>query len=108
MTTRLTFPSLTLKSGGERRAPVGWIILIQNVKANRVRVSCKRTMEKLKRCTKCFGRGFHLKIGGYTVADRVTCNKCGGSGQIKEDPNEPKKKYAYKYRYRGKNGVSIA
>lgn len=64
-------------------------------------------MEKLKRCTKCFGRGFHLKIGGYTVADRIACVKCGGSGQIKDDPKEPKKKYSYRYRYRGKNGEAL-
>jgi DnaJ-class molecular chaperone len=65
-------------------------------------------MEKLKRCTKCFGRGFHLKIGGYTVADRIACAKCGGCGQIKDDSTEPKKKYSYRYKYRGKNAVALA
>lgn len=67
-----------------------------------------RTMEKLKRCTKCFGRGFHLKIGGYTVADRIACAKCGGCGQIKDESTEPKKKYSYRYKYRGKNAVALA
>jgi len=60
-------------------------------------------MNKLKRCTKCFGRGFYLKIGGYTTADRVTCTTCGGCGKIEDKPKEPKKKYVYRYRYRGKN-----
>lgn len=65
-------------------------------------------MEKLKRCTRCFGRGFYLKVGGYTTADRTTCVKCGGCGQIREDHKEPKKKYTYNYKYRGKNAGAIA
>lgn len=49
-----------------------------------------------------------MKIGGYTVADRITCAKCGGCGQIKDDSTEPKKKYSYRYKYRGKNAVALA
>jgi DnaJ-class molecular chaperone len=64
-------------------------------------------MQKLKRCTKCFGRGFYLKIGGYTTADRVTCTTCGGSGQIEDSPSKPKKKYVYRYKYRGKNDGQV-
>ena len=32
------------------------------------------------RCKRCFGRGFYLPTNGYTVADRVKCHKCGGTG----------------------------
>jgi hypothetical protein len=34
------------------------------------------------KCKRCFGRGFYLKAGGYTQADRIECPKCGGSGRV--------------------------
>ena len=37
-------------------------------------------MSKRPRCKRCFGRGFYLPADGYTVADRVKCHKCGGTG----------------------------
>lgn len=38
------------------------------------------------RCGKCFGRGFYLKSGGYTSADREKCQRCDGTGEYKEVP----------------------
>ena len=32
------------------------------------------------KCKRCFGRGFYLPTNGYTVADRVKCHKCDGTG----------------------------
>jgi DnaJ-class molecular chaperone len=56
-------------------------------------------------CKRCFGRGFYLKAGGFTQADRVPCHKCDGSGVVERYLNKKKKPRVDGYRY-SKEGVS--
>lgn len=38
-------------------------------------------MIKEIKCKRCYGRGFTLKPDGYTIADRINCPKCDGTGK---------------------------
>jgi DnaJ-class molecular chaperone len=60
--------------------------------------------EPTLKCKRCFGRGFYLKIGGYTTADRIHCEKCNGLGKVHEY-NVKNRKRPHVYYY-SKEGVS--
>jgi hypothetical protein len=56
-------------------------------------------------CKRCYGRGFYLKAGGFTQADRVPCHKCDGSGVVEKYLNKKKKPRTDEYRY-SKEGIT--
>lgn len=48
----------------------------------RGKLGCELEVVEKVRCKRCHGRGFYLKPGGYTSADRIKCIVCGGVGRV--------------------------
>lgn len=44
-----------------------------------------------EKCNRCHGRGKYFKSEGFTKADVIICEKCGGSGIVHFEQSKHKK-----------------